>query len=62
MNKTCNFQSKVTYIKITNTLISVLRRKSLKEPWLNRILFKILFHLPLVARVGIWRGLASGIA
>ena len=33
MNKTCNFQSKVTYIKITNTLISVLRRKSLKESY-----------------------------
>ena len=31
MNKACNFQCKVTYIKITNTLISVLRRKSLKE-------------------------------
>jgi len=31
MNKTCNFQCKVAYIKITNTLISVLRRKSLKE-------------------------------
>ena len=31
MNKTCNFQCKVTYIKITNTLISVLKRKSLKE-------------------------------
>ena len=31
MNKACNFQCKVTYIKITNTLISALRRKSLKE-------------------------------
>jgi hypothetical protein len=33
MNKTYNFQCKVTYIKITNTIISVLRGKSLKESY-----------------------------
>ena len=27
MNKTCNFQSKVTYIKITNTLIFSIKKK-----------------------------------
>ena len=48
MNKTCNFQCKVTYIKITNTLISVLRRKSLKESHdlfvYNSLYFELFIH------------------
>ena len=48
MNTTCNFQCKVTYIKITNTLISVLRRKSLKESHdffvHNSLYFELFIH------------------
>jgi hypothetical protein len=31
-------------------------------PRFHRILIQVLFHLPLVAKMGIWKGLASGIA